>query len=209
MIRIPRPKILGTTLILAAFAVFVRPVAAAPTDQTLKNLQTAYATESREHLLYLEFAKKADQEGYAEIASLFRAVARAEEIHAQRKADLITALGGTAATDPQALVVRTTRDNLRDAMKDEAYESDMLYAGFAKRARKENLPEAEQVFRLEHAVEPQHRRLFEDALLHLEDFRDRNAAFAVCPVCGYLDSALPDHVCPNCQTPVEKFEWVK
>ena len=50
---------------------------------TLDNLVTAYNGESNAHARYVEFAKKADEDGYGQVASLFRAAARAEEIHAE------------------------------------------------------------------------------------------------------------------------------
>ena len=57
-------------------------VAAAPRRSTLDNLQAAFNGESNANARYLAFAKKADEEGYGQVASLFRAAARAEEIHA-------------------------------------------------------------------------------------------------------------------------------
>ncbi len=54
---------------------------AATGTKTLENLQTAFNGESNANAKYLEFAKKADEEGYTKVASLFRAAARAEEIH--------------------------------------------------------------------------------------------------------------------------------
>jgi rubrerythrin len=47
-----------------------------------KDLQDAFAGESQANRKYLAFAKKAEQEGYAQIAKLFRAAAAAETVHA-------------------------------------------------------------------------------------------------------------------------------
>ncbi|HEX8896281.1 MAG TPA: ferritin family protein [Terriglobales bacterium] len=41
---------------------------------TLEGLQTVFNGESNANVLYLAFAKKADEEGFAEVASLFRAL---------------------------------------------------------------------------------------------------------------------------------------
>jgi rubrerythrin len=43
-----------------------------------ENLREAFAGESQANRKYLAFAKKADKEGYAQVAKLFRAAAAAE-----------------------------------------------------------------------------------------------------------------------------------
>ncbi len=171
-------------LFLAVFttaSLFAQSTVHAAAPKTLRNLQMAYAAESREHALYQKFAHKADQEGFGLVASLFRAIGRAEEIHASKKAALIEALGGTPKTDDSPLIVRSTRENLRDATSAETYESEIMYDGFAKHARKERQLEAMKVFRIESAAEPKHRALFEQALLHLDDYQGANTALPVCP----------------------------
>src|ERR1019366_4733743 len=59
----------------------------------IDNLQMAFNGESNAHHRYVAFAKKADDEGYGEVASLFRAAARAEEIHASNHSAVIRKLG--------------------------------------------------------------------------------------------------------------------
>ncbi|MCJ7750502.1 MAG: rubrerythrin family protein, partial [Armatimonadetes bacterium] len=49
---------------------------------TTENLKTAFAGESQANRTYLAFAKKADADGYPQIARLFRAAAAAETVHA-------------------------------------------------------------------------------------------------------------------------------
>ena len=51
-------------------------------SKTLENLKEAFAGESQANRRYLAFAKKADEEGYAQAARLFRAAAEAETVHA-------------------------------------------------------------------------------------------------------------------------------
>ena len=51
-------------------------------SKTEQNLMEAFAGESQANRKYLAFAKKADQEGYAQAARMFRAAAAAETIHA-------------------------------------------------------------------------------------------------------------------------------
>ena len=79
----------------------------------MQNLETAFNGESNAHARYLAFAEKADQEGYFQIASLFRAAARAEEIHARNHEVEIKKLGGTAQAKIEKPDVKSTKENLR------------------------------------------------------------------------------------------------
>ena len=103
---------------------------AAAANTTLQNMQTAFNGESNAHMLYLAFAEQADHENYGEVASLFRAAARAEAIHASNHAAVIKGMGA----DPQAKLelpeVKTTQENLEAAIKAETYERDVMYPGF-------------------------------------------------------------------------------
>ncbi|HWT65124.1 MAG TPA: ferritin family protein, partial [Terracidiphilus sp.] len=63
------------------------PTAFTPTvEPTVKNLKAAYQGEMNARALYIAFAAQADEDGYCGIASLFRAAARAEQIHAHNQA---------------------------------------------------------------------------------------------------------------------------
>jgi ABC-type transporter MlaC component len=61
--------------LLFAFVIAAAAFAAAANTtapkSTLDNLQAAFNGESNAHARYVEFAKKADKEGYAQVASLF------------------------------------------------------------------------------------------------------------------------------------------
>ena len=70
--------------LLAPAAVVGGAATAADAATTLDNLQEAFNGESNANARYLAFAQKADEDGYGEVASLFRAAAKAEEIHANK-----------------------------------------------------------------------------------------------------------------------------
>ena len=53
-------------------------------EKTEKNLAYAFASESKAAARNAAFSKKAEMEGYAQIARLFRAVSDAESVHARR-----------------------------------------------------------------------------------------------------------------------------
>src|SRR5579863_3519741 len=95
-------------------------VSASPAVQeskTLENLQAAYNGETNAHFRYLSFARGADEEGFAPVASLFRAAAQSEEIHAKNHAEVIRELGAEPKADVAAVVIRSTFENLKEAIQ--------------------------------------------------------------------------------------------
>ena len=138
----------------------VEAVAATTTATTLDNLNAAFNGESNAHARYLAFAKKADEEGYGEVASLFRAAARAEEIHAANHAAVIKKLGGVPKADVQAPDVKSTKENLEAAIKGESYERDTMYPEFLAKARKEGQRDAIETFNFAKSAEAEHAKLY-------------------------------------------------
>ena len=141
---------------------------AASATSTLQNLQTAFNGESNAHARYLAFAKKAETEGYGEVASLFRAAARAEEIHANNHAVVIKKLGGKPEAKIETPDVKTTRENLEAAIKGESYERDTMYPEFLKQARQVRNTEAIQTFNFSKTAEAEHAKLYTTALKNLD-----------------------------------------
>jgi rubrerythrin len=86
---------------------------------TLENLQAAFDGESNANARYLAFAQKAGKEGYGEVASLFRAVAKAEEFHARNHAAVIRQLGADLVAHIEHSKVRSTRENLQTVIEGE------------------------------------------------------------------------------------------
>jgi Rubrerythrin len=84
-------------------------------NKTLANLQSAYNGESNAHAKYLEFAKQADSEGYAKVASLFRAAAAAEQIHLTCEAAVIREMDAMPQADVKTAPVKSTKQNLEDS----------------------------------------------------------------------------------------------
>jgi rubrerythrin len=105
--------------------------------KTEDNLKTAFVRESQANRRYLYFAQKADAEGYPDVAALFRSVADGETGHAFGHLDFLCGVG-----DPvTGLPIGPTAENLQSAIEAEAFESNEMYAGFAKTARDEGLEE--------------------------------------------------------------------
>jgi rubrerythrin len=78
-------------------------------SSTVENLKNAFAGESQANRRYLAFAKKAEEEGYAQVAKLFRAAAEAETVHALNH---LRILGE----------IKSTAENLNAAVSGETFE---------------------------------------------------------------------------------------
>jgi rubrerythrin len=175
---------------------------------TIENLQAAFVGQSNARNRYLAFAVKADEEGYGAAASLFRAAAAAEEIHANNHAAAIGKMGDRPKAEIAKPDVKSTRENLAAAIEGETYERDVMYPDFLKQAKAENAKGAITTFEYALATEAEHARLYQDALEHLESWRGDKRDFYVCPVCGYTAGALPAERCPVCKARKEKFRMV-
>ncbi|HEX6044932.1 MAG TPA: ferritin family protein [Pyrinomonadaceae bacterium] len=210
-------KVEFCVLVLAIALTFVGLVACskAPTTQlttalptgakTLDNLQTAFNGESNASARYLAFAQKAEAEGYGKVASLFRAAARAEEIHANNHAAVIRNLGATPAADVKTPEVKSTAENLQAAIKGESYERDAMYPEFLKQARADGNRDAIRTFNFAKEAEAEHAKLYTEASTNLATWKTTAQPFYVCPSCGYTTSDLNFNKCPVDFTPREKF----
>ena len=164
-------------------------------SKTTENLKDAFAGESQAGRKYTAFAKKAEAEGYLQIAKLFRAAAMAESIHAINH---LKALGG----------VGSTVENLNAAISGENYEVVSMYPPMIAQAEADGDKKAATSLKWAYEVEKVHEALYRYALEHM----DPNAPvpeYYVCPFCGYTHQGKFEGKCPVCDTPAEKFEKVE
>ncbi len=183
-----------------------KKVPAAKPSATLENLQAALNGEMNAKARYQQFAAKADEEGYGAVASLFRAAALAEGIHADNHRKVIVKLGDSPFVDFEIPDVGSTRENLEAAIRGEIYERDEMYPAFIGQARVDAQAAAEHTFALAMAVEADHARLYTAALDNLEQMRGGARTYYVCPVCGFTSEQPDFDLCPVCSTPVEQFQ---
>jgi rubrerythrin len=159
------------------------------------NLKQAFAGESQANRKYLAFAKKAEQEGFSNIARLFRTAAEAETIHALGH---LNAMNG----------VQSTAENLREAIEGETHEFSEMYPPMIELAKAEN-HKARRMFELANKAEAVHARLYKlafEAVSQGKDFAETK--FYLCPVCGHIELGNPPASCPICGTKGEKFQTV-
>ena len=105
-----------------------------------ENLKEAFAGESQANRKYLAFAKKADEERYAQVAKLFRAAAEAETVHAHNH---LRVLKG----------INSTKENLQDAIGGETHELKSMYPGMMEAAKSEKNDAAFRTFNFANEVE--------------------------------------------------------
>ncbi|NMC62341.1 MAG: rubrerythrin [SAR324 cluster bacterium] len=196
--------------LIAFVLLFVVPIAALAEDAqkvgtTLENLQAAFDGESNAKARYDEFAKKADAEGYIKVASLFRAAAKAEEIHAKKHAEVIAKMGAKPTSNVVQPIIASTKENLEAALKGESYERDVMYPLFIKAAEQSGDKEAVRAFSWAMKAEAQHAKYYGDALSNLADWKSGSITFVVCPVCGFTSSDSTVKKCPVCSEPRKKF----
>jgi rubrerythrin len=201
-----RWSVLRMALCLSGMAAMA---AGAHAATTLENMQAAFNGESNAHARYVAFAAQADKESYGEVASLFRAAARAEEIHAANHAAVIKELGATPNAKVDTPEVKSTRENLEAAIKGETYEKDTMYPEFLKQARADRSKAAIKSLNFAQAAEVEHAKLYGEALSGLEKLKNTKAVtYSVCPKCGFTARDASFAKCPSCFTPKEQFERV-
>jgi rubrerythrin len=164
-------------------------------DNTMEdNLHTAYEGESKASVRLKVYAEKAENEDYPGVASLFRAIAESEAIHARNNLRLLHE-------------VKDTETNLQESLAREQKIAGVSYGSFIAQAESEGEENTATMFTLERDVEAVHEKLYEKALEHM--LAEEEPTYYVCSVCGYVtDGSIPDK-CPVCNNPAEVFFEVK
>ena len=163
---------------------------------TNDNLKEAFAGESQANRTYLAFAKKADEEGYPQVAKLFRAAADAETVHAHAH---LRAMKG----------INSTAENLQAAVDGEGHEFKQMYPGFVAEAEKEGNKPAFYSFQNALAVEEIHHGLYSEAIESVKSGSDLpEAKIFVCQVCGNTVMGQAPDKCPVCGAAKEKFNEI-
>jgi len=202
------PTLEAIVSLLLPAAVVARSHSTGETAATLDNLQEAFNGESNAHHRYAAFAKKADEEGYRQVASLFRAASRAEEIHANNHAAVIRLLGAEPKATIEMPNVRTTKENLAAAIEGEIYERDKMYPPFVEEAKASKNSAALKTFTYALQTEAEHARLYAVAVENLDTMRGKAATYYACSVCGYTTEKLDFLRCLVCGITKDKYEAV-
>lgn len=200
-------KFVASAVALACMGLASLSMAAEATGKTsLDNLQTAFNGESNAKARYEAFAAKATEEGYNSVATLFRAAAASEAIHAQKHAAAIQKLGAEPQATVAAPEVKSTAENIAAALSGENMEKQTMYPAFVAQAQAEGNTQAMYSFKGAMAAEAEHALLFAQALSELDAWKPAGKAFYVCQVCGYTQvNDLAVVKCIVCAAPRGKF----
>ncbi|MBI5936060.1 MAG: rubrerythrin family protein [Chloroflexi bacterium] len=159
---------------------------------TLDNIKSAFAGESQANQKYRAFAKKAEQDGFPNVAKLFRTAAEAERIHAEGHLKAMDGIGSTA-------------DNLVAAFEGETHEYKEMYPPMLEKAVAED-HKAKRMFGYALETEAVHAKLYTMALESVKQGKDlEGMEFYLCPVCGNIELGKPTEPCKVCGAKPDKF----
>ena len=121
-------------------------------------------------------------------------------------AAVIKEMSGNPTADIKEPVVKSTRENLEEAIKGESYERDTMYPEFLKEARSDRNSRAVRTLNLAKSAESEHAKLYAAALSNLEKLKgSQSKTYFVCPVCGFTSQEPNFKECPSCFTSKDDF----
>jgi rubrerythrin len=167
--------------------------------KTEKNLMAAFAGESQARNKYTFYSKKAKEEGYIQIAKIFKETAKNEREHAK--------LWFKFLHDGE---IPTTTVNLADAAAGEHYEWTDMYANFAKEAREEGFNDIAFLFEKVAVIEKEHEERYKKLLENVTEkkvFQKGEKVVWQCSNCGFTyEGEKAPELCPVCKYKKAYFE---
>ena len=162
----------------------------------MDNAKVAFAGESQANRKYQAFSEKAAEEGFRNVATLYKAASEAEAIHAKKLLKVLTA-------------VESTTNNLEASIAGETYEFTTMYPEFIKAAEAEKRSDAVLAFTHATKAEEVHSGLYKKALAAVKAGNDlgREKVF-LCPVCGNIEIGKAPDKCPICSVFGKQFREI-
>jgi rubrerythrin len=174
---------------------------------TAANLRSAFGGESQAHMRYKVWGKKAEEEGFPNIARLFQAISYAEEVHASNHFRELANVGGDFLVASMAgFGLGTTSENLQGAIDGEKFEVEQMYPSYMAVAKAQNEKGGIKSFHYAIEAEKIHAAMFTEAKQAVYGGNDVELDdVQVCRVCGHtMQGEAPDR-CPVCGQPREVF----
>lgn len=174
---------------------------------TISNLQEAYKGETTASAKYAAYSQKAEEEGYHEIAMLFKAASKSESIHANNHKAVLAQAGKSVPDFKPEFTVKSTKENLKDAIAGETYETKTMYPNFIKNAKIAKHQFAVISFSYAYQTEKKHRAFYEKALAALGNNTSKSlpTAYYICPTCGNTYETSAPARCGISMTSGDKF----
>ncbi len=158
-------------------------------EKTIQNLKMGFDAESKASMRNHAFAMKAEQEGFPQMAALFRAIAEAEAVHAYNHMRFLGAISDT-------------QTNLESAFEHENFAFD-AYPNLIKTANEEGSTAVAKQFSFVRDVEREHAGLYKKAMDHMVS--EDETEYYICSICGHIEDGYAPDECPICSAPKEKF----
>ncbi|ADO76394.1 rubrerythrin family protein [Halanaerobium praevalens] len=176
-------------------------------DQTAQNLRSAFAGESMAYQRYIVWGEKAKEEGFENVALLFKAIANAEQVHAGNHFRAhANEEGGFLVAGGGEFGYSSTSENLVGAIAGEEGEIEQMYPAYSLVAKDQGESEAVRSFHYALEAEQIHAKLFRDAKEHVDQGQDIELEYvSICQVCGHtVVDDIPEK-CPVCGEPSSEF----
>jgi rubrerythrin len=193
---------LGALILFPAFSLI------GGNEKTIADLKEAYKGESTASAKYAAYAIQAKKEKLEQIATMFEATSKSEAIHAGNHKTVLEKLGQKVDAVKPEFTVKSTRENLEDAINGESYEINTMYPGFISASKEDGVNPATKSFTWAMDTEKKHLAIYSKALDSLKNNKVASLAnvYWVCPKCGNtFDVAKPEASCTFCGTGQEKF----
>ncbi|MFH1160330.1 MAG: ferritin family protein [bacterium] len=177
-------------------------------QKTIANLTEAYRFESANSVLFDAYANQAQKEGYPQIATFFKAVAKVANIHAANFQTVLGKMGSTVTPGTTSVVPMSTQIDLDEAMKSVRIEAGIKYAEYMDQAQKDGATSAVKALRWAKETHQQSLDKYINASSALQNGKTSSlpAFYWVCPKCGNLyDVPKPEETCGFCSTERKKF----
>ena len=175
--------------------------------KTIENLQAAFKGETTASAKYAAYSKKAEQEGFHQIALLFKAASTAENIHANNHKAVLQESGNSVPVITPEYTVKSTKENLEDAIKGETYEATTMYPEFLTVANQAGDQLALISLNYAYKTEKKHKVMYETALAALQNNTANTlpVVFYVCSTCGNTYETTAPARCGISMTKSDRF----
>lgn len=172
-----------------------------------ENMKDAFKGETTASAKYAAYSKKAEEEGYHEIALLFKAASASEKVHANNHRAVLREGDQQVPSFTPEYTVKSTKENLKDAIAGESYEITTMYPEFIVNANKAGNQFSLISLNYAYKTEQKHKPLYEKALTALEsnNVKSLPSVFYVCPTCGNTYDTKAPSRCGISMTGSEKF----
>ena len=183
-------------------------------QKTIECIARAYLGESQARNRYTFYAKVAADEGYEQIAAIFRETADQEKEHAKKLFLLLQEYRKSGKLSVNELKIDevgvpleygTTLDHLKAAAEGEKYENQIMYPDFAKIAESEGFKDALLTFKVIAIAEVHHEERYRKLIKQVEAktfHKKAQKTTWICRECGYQhDGTEPPEKCPLCGKP--------